>query len=593
MRHVILGLVIILLSSMIYASSLPSLEGVYLTDGIQGLLQIESNAISFNAKVIFGEHWGTSVKVIKETDDYILIPIYIDASRLTVMRVKPSMETRGDWDLTGMVFEGNKALEKDVIQNIKPLTRIVPSYLHRIKDPRIIQYIENHRIADPKSMLALARNILKDFPNDAYIRAIYLDALSRNKEWEELAAKNALWRADFENSPNLFLKRVPRQADHFIEYHKLSSMGQNAYDYIEQISPIQSSKRTSHEELLTLLEKASACKASIPRPLPMTMSYYNVPNFLEGQVASKVIRVEAIFAMIRGENPEALHLLKLTYRYGQIFCGKTTLISNLIGTAIKAIACAGMEIYILNACQTPQEAKEFFDTLSSLKKIDETLHWEDFIFYENPVLELLPPNVLPNLGDAKVRMNSAEAKFCLLLAAAAARYLFLSSGKFPITAADFAPFLPDGLPQDPFSAQPLRFTPNREPFMIYSIGPDEMDDKATVVYDPTNGTISAGDIFIEMPRKRKYPFPTKGQLAATKDDILKQFPKDLPPDPFHDTRNAPLSITDETPARIFSFGPNHDSNRVKDGKGLLPLEPPYDPTNGTVSIGDLIMLSRP
>ncbi|MCX6998954.1 MAG: hypothetical protein NT106_01440, partial [Candidatus Sumerlaeota bacterium] len=110
----------------------------------------------------------------------------------------------------------------------------------------------------------------------------------------------------------------------------------------------------------------------------------------------------------------------------------------------------------------------------------------------------------------------------------------------------------------------------------------------------TNGTISPGDVFIEIPRKPRYPFPPKGQLATTKEGLLKQFPNDLPPDNFHDVKGAPLSITDTVPAKIISFGPDTDSARVRsDGTGLLPLQPAYDPTNGTVSPGDLILNTAP
>ena len=43
---------------------------------------------------------------------------------------------------------------------------------------------------------------------------------------------------------------------------------------------------------------------------------------------------------------------------------------------------------------------------------------------------------------------------------------------------------------DPFTGQPLRVANDR----IWSLGPDGQDQSARVSYDPTNGTVSAGDI---------------------------------------------------------------------------------------------------
>lgn len=46
--------------------------------------------------------------------------------------------------------------------------------------------------------------------------------------------------------------------------------------------------------------------------------------------------------------------------------------------------------------------------------------------------------------------------------------------------------------QDPFTGQPVKFTPQA----IYSLGPDKSDQGGGIIYDPTNGTISAGDVVL-------------------------------------------------------------------------------------------------
>lgn len=48
------------------------------------------------------------------------------------------------------------------------------------------------------------------------------------------------------------------------------------------------------------------------------------------------------------------------------------------------------------------------------------------------------------------------------------------------------------VPADPFSGEPYKCS---EGYKYYSIGPDKVDDEMSVLYDPTNGTRSAGDIW--------------------------------------------------------------------------------------------------
>lgn len=47
---------------------------------------------------------------------------------------------------------------------------------------------------------------------------------------------------------------------------------------------------------------------------------------------------------------------------------------------------------------------------------------------------------------------------------------------------------------DPFSGEDYRTSGT----LKYSLGPDMIDDKALIIYDPTNGTFSSGDIPVRM-----------------------------------------------------------------------------------------------
>lgn len=49
-------------------------------------------------------------------------------------------------------------------------------------------------------------------------------------------------------------------------------------------------------------------------------------------------------------------------------------------------------------------------------------------------------------------------------------------------------------PIDPFSTKPFVYVREGDGFMLYSLGPELGDEKAAIEYDPTNGTVSVGDI---------------------------------------------------------------------------------------------------
>jgi hypothetical protein len=50
------------------------------------------------------------------------------------------------------------------------------------------------------------------------------------------------------------------------------------------------------------------------------------------------------------------------------------------------------------------------------------------------------------------------------------------------------------IPLDPFTDKPFLLGQEKDKVFVYSVGPNGKDDKGLIIYDPTNGTMSAGDI---------------------------------------------------------------------------------------------------
>ena len=614
------------------------------------------------------------------------------------LTLEPSPSVPGDWDLldaqirqtasTPLGFYFSKDFRDHIHQGtwlddfveftpwprtvghyaLKPGVAPLRSFLHRVDDPRLADYYHARLNGeDEKIALGFLRELSGKRPDDVYLlpHRVELEAATG-----QVAQAERYWQAWEKASRNLsdpLLGRVAQMAWKRLSLARLNQAHPNLMNYFE-LSKFDSNtlawktkldlaaRLQWYKEFLGADQLMTADQPIVPSAKTI-ITGNPIPNFLDLQTQAKVNRVLATFDMIRGQRAESLDLLAASYRMGQSLNADGGLISRLIGIAIRAISNAGLVAYALNACETPEEIKECWAMLERLR-LTPGQEGESHLFDgENSALfsqMVGGGRFSENYLEAFTRQKVSDTKFQLLRAATAARYHQMTQGDWPRSAAEFAPLLGAGLPKDDFATSTsqraaqgaLRFTRLADAFAVYSVGPDERDDGATLDYDPTNGTISAGDLAIRIPKDRQYPFPRGGVHAANAQALLKQFPDGLPVDPFADLKNRPLGIIDATttqPLVVFSYGPDCDEAEAYPG-GAIPkpngsptgqpprgcdlqavfeygpsppaqglgssgpasplpmpasgryqraLEPFYDPTNGTTSKGDLFMEVRP
>lgn len=53
---------------------------------------------------------------------------------------------------------------------------------------------------------------------------------------------------------------------------------------------------------------------------------------------------------------------------------------------------------------------------------------------------------------------------------------YQEQGKYPGSLEELASKFPEGLPKDPFSGDAYHYTPSKDGFLLYSIGPNWVDD---------------------------------------------------------------------------------------------------------------------
>ncbi len=499
----------------------------------------------------------------------------------------PSSTTPGDWDLVGQYDWSGASKDIPAEDEISPLENPIPSYLHRVDDGRVVEYFnlvgDYVEVVGPGPALGpepdvdqlfdLASGLLGSHPDDLHVRTLYLDALIRKGDHETLDSRLTDWKKAYTTKDDRILSKVFRGAENNLKAMQLSAAGRNADDFITKVLGPETDLATRLElfpDIFDYEEYARPQSSLVLTP---------IANFLQLQIAIKVFRVEAIFMMLQGKREEALKLLAASYHFGQLLNQSNTIIGCLIGGALRLIACKGLEIYALNCCETSDEFQLLWEILEEL----------DCESQPPDLAKLVPFPSGKAIKDSEIRHRRTDANFQLLRMATAAKYRFVTQQAFPQNAEEFAPLLPDGPPQDPFTTAPLKFFSDPNLFTCYSIGPDEQDNRAAISYDPTNGIASPGDIIVEIPHERKYPFARDGVRAATADELRRQFPNGMPRDPFADTRGRPLGITNTIPVYVYSYGPDTNEDWARESGDRYVPEVLYDPTNGTISPGDLFI----
>ncbi len=96
-------------------------------------------------------------------------------------------------------------------------------------------------------------------------------------------------------------------------------------------------------------------------------------------------------------------------------------------------------------------------------------------------LRHFPPKIysgmfLPALKHAAQKLCQLEAlRNAALTALAVERYRLLHAGQTPETLTELVPDVLPEIPRDPFDGQPLRYRRLEQGYVVYSIGPDRID----------------------------------------------------------------------------------------------------------------------
>ncbi|MCE5231642.1 type II secretion system protein GspG [bacterium] len=102
----------------------------------------------------------------------------------------------------------------------------------------------------------------------------------------------------------------------------------------------------------------------------------------------------------------------------------------------------------------------------------------------------------PNFREADVRYLTTVARMAMARVATALELYRIDNGAYPDDLKQLVPACIESVPVDPFSGKPLLYSlsADKKTYQLWSVGPDSTDNKTVISYDPTNGTVSGGDI---------------------------------------------------------------------------------------------------
>lgn len=412
----------------------------------------------------------------------------------------PSQDIPGDWDIVrwvrGIHSEPKETGEGDA-------TILVPSFLHQIENDSLPALFEAlapdparaYRPVAPEEALRLSDEILQADPENPFLRLLRLRVLLLAERWEALRSSLDGWREALDSAP----QSLPRHGFLWVEAQL------RAFD----IPPAENAALVFR----ALVESDEALESNFARlPKLLALSEYGAipywPRIWDCQVFARSVRSSTDALLLEGDWETALVRLGALFHVSRLMQRNGSQTERLLGRGIEMIALGGLRELALRGGDTPEALREIASHLDQIIGQEERLTLKQWASQESPALavavegEPSVSEIAPTFQWGEAQDDRASALLRLTRLAVAERECQIATGKFGTDIEGLRPYLGSQSLTDPFGSGPLNIVGASEGVQVYSIGPDRVDDQAQLRYDPTNGSVSAGDIWIEVRAAR-------------------------------------------------------------------------------------------
>jgi hypothetical protein len=211
---------------------------------------------------------------------------------------------------------------------------------------------------------------------------------------------------------------------------------------------------------------------------------------------------------MQNRNADAAHSYLDAIRFGNEMSRGGFLINRLVGVSCEAIG--GSPLAKLVPILKPDEARS---VITALEKVDSArVTWEEVRRNENRFSRYQLRKGYNLITWATTRwprwrsMHKDETKHRIimaherLLAAELALRCYQSEqGRAPTGLEQLVPQYLQRVPSDPFSGRPMIYRPQSTNWLLYSVGPDGVDDGGQRVGGWVSGAVPRGDLFYDSP----------------------------------------------------------------------------------------------
>lgn len=265
---------------------------------------------------------------------------------------------------------------------------------------------------------------------------------------------------------------------------------------------------STNAESLRLLRLGLTRQCALPADSAMT----NIPGMLSDLAAMKrlvqLLAAEGRLREMDNRLADAAQSYVDAIRFGNEISRGAFIITRLVGVACEAIGCGPLAKLVPKlSCEQARSV------MAELEKIDAArVSWAEvrrnedrFSRYQlskgfNPITWLMTRwQRWRSIQQAERRHKRVIAHERLLVAELALRCYESEKGRVPAGLEQLVPQYLQRVPLDPFNGRPVIYRPQGTNWLVYSVGPDGVDDGGKPVGRSVSGVVPKGDLFYDSP----------------------------------------------------------------------------------------------
>lgn len=262
---------------------------------------------------------------------------------------------------------------------------------------------------------------------------------------------------------------------------------------------------SSNAESLRLVRLGLTRQCSFPTEVALTNFVLVVTNLGKSRSLAQLLRAEGRLAEMENRSFDAARCYIDAMRLGNEISRGGVVINRLIGIAVETIGAtplskllpqitSGDSASLLHQLEELDAHRVSFD---EIRENERSLARHELLKERNPIKWVTGWWQARGITEhTETRHKVVVAHERLLTAELAARCYNLRNARPPARLEDLTTNYLSIVPADPFSSLPLIYRPLGTNWLLYSVGPDGIDDGGKPV---TKGVSSKGDIFFDSP----------------------------------------------------------------------------------------------